>query len=35
MKIVIADDRFGWNDEEPRAFGDFSGLGRAELEVTA
>jgi hypothetical protein len=36
MKIAITDDRFGWNDEELRVFGDFSvpGLGRAEL-ITA
>jgi D-3-phosphoglycerate dehydrogenase len=36
VKIVITDDRFGWNDEELRVFGDFSvpGLGRAEL-ITA
>lgn len=36
MKIVISDDRFGWNDEETRVFRDFyvPGLGKAEL-VTA
>ncbi|MDR2144665.1 MAG: C-terminal binding protein [Treponema sp.] len=36
MKIVITDDRFGWNDEELRVFGDFfvPGRGGAEL-VTA
>jgi hypothetical protein len=37
MKIVITDDRFGWNDEELRVFGDFSVPGGeiSRTEVTA
>jgi D-3-phosphoglycerate dehydrogenase len=36
VKIVLTDDRFGWDDEERRVFEDFSvpGCGRTEL-VTA